>query len=61
MPHVNMMLLPLLLRFHVAVVPVQAIQQAQLVAWQLQLAQGSSSTGLNASFHEQCAWLMDKV
>jgi hypothetical protein len=60
MPHPNKIILPLLLRFHVAVVPVQAIQQTQLVAWQLQLAQ-ASSTGLSASFHEQCAWLMDKV
>lgn len=60
MPHANKIILPLLLRFHVAVVPVQAIQQTQLVAWQLQLAQASAA-GLSAPFHEQCAWLMDKV
>jgi len=38
----------------------QAVQQAQAVAWDVQQQQPAGA-GISADFHEQCAWLMDHV
>lgn len=42
------------------IVVLQAVQQAQEVAWDVQQQQPAGA-GISADFHEQCAWLMDHV